>query len=107
MVHFAKYFKHYLYGTKTLIRTDHSALKWLMTFKQPEGQVARWLETLADFEFVIEHRAGQKHGNADGMSRSPCNQCGLQDEEESEIKLRVSAVNIENPTGETSEDEIF
>ncbi|KAJ8033855.1 hypothetical protein HOLleu_24223 [Holothuria leucospilota] len=42
-----KHFHHYLYGAKFLVRTDHSALRWLLTFKNPEGQVAHWLEVLA------------------------------------------------------------
>ena len=76
VVYFVKYFRHYLYGQKFIIRTDHAALKWLTTFKNPEGQVARWLEILSNYDFVIEHRPGKSHGNADAMSRHPCHQCG-------------------------------
>ena len=43
-----------------------------MNFKNPEGQVARWLEVLSTFSMAIEHRPGRLHGNADGMSRKPC-----------------------------------
>ena len=33
---------HYLYGTRFIIRTNHSALRWLLTtFKNPEGQISR------------------------------------------------------------------
>ena len=46
-----QHFRHYLLGTK-IIRS----LKWLQTFKRPEGILARWVETLAEFDFVIEHR---------------------------------------------------
>ena len=35
-------FRHYLLGRHVLIQTDHVALKWVMAFKEPEGQVARW-----------------------------------------------------------------
>ena len=70
-VYFSKYFRHYLYGKQFVARTDHGALKWLHNFKEPEGQVARWLEQLGEFDFVVEHRPGVKHGNADAMSRSP------------------------------------
>ncbi len=65
-------YHHYLYGKEFLIRTDHGALRWLMNFKNPEGQVARWLEVLGTYEFRIEHRPGRYHGNCDGLSRRPC-----------------------------------
>lgn len=54
-----KSFHHYLYGRKFLIRTDHISLRWLMSFKDLEGQLARWLERLQQYEFQIIHRKGQ------------------------------------------------
>ena len=68
------HFHHYLYGRKFLVRVDHSALQWLMKFKNPEGQIARWIQILQEYDFQIIHRAGQKHGNADAMSRRPCSE---------------------------------
>ena len=53
LVYFTKYFKHYLYGRKFTARTDHGSLKWLSKFKNPEGQVARWLEILSSFDMII------------------------------------------------------
>ena len=46
VVHFVKIYRHYLVGRKFVLRTDHAFLRWLRSFKQPEGQVARWLELL-------------------------------------------------------------
>ena len=71
MVYAIKHFRHYLYGRPFTVRTDHNALKWLQSFKEPEGQVARWLETLAQYDYKIEHRPGKKHQNADALSRNP------------------------------------
>ncbi|CAG2205474.1 Transposon Ty3-G Gag-Pol polyprotein,Transposon Ty3-I Gag-Pol polyprotein [Mytilus edulis] len=70
-----KHFHHYVYGTSFLVRTYHGALRWLLNFKNPEGQTARWLEFLSSYNFEIQHRAGRQHGNADGLSRRPCTQC--------------------------------
>jgi len=73
-----KYFWPYLYGRAFRLRTDHASLIWLCKRAEPASQVARWLEILAEFPYRIEHRAGKKHGNADGMSRRPekaCKQC--------------------------------
>ena len=67
-----KHFHHYLYGRKILIRSDHGALRWLLNFKNPEGQMTRWFEVLASYDFVIMHRLGRNHGNADALSRRPC-----------------------------------
>lgn len=46
-----KRFRHYLYGHKVFVRTDHSALKWVLNFKDPQGQVARWIEVLDTYEW--------------------------------------------------------
>ena len=72
VVHFSIQFKHYLLGRKFQLRTDHGALVWLFQFKEPEGQLARWLELLSQFDMDIIHRAGRIHGNGDGLSRRPC-----------------------------------
>ncbi len=80
LVHFVKYFRHYLYGKAFTARTDHSSLRWLMNFKNPEGQMARWLEVLSAYDMKIIHRPGRLHRNADGLSRmNTWNQCGLRE----------------------------
>ena len=43
---------------------------------EPEGQVARWLERLAEFDIKVEHHPGAQHTNADALSRQSCSQCG-------------------------------
>lgn len=55
-----------------LLRTDHASLTWLLSFKELERQLAQWLEQLQDYEFTIQHRAGQLHRNAEVQSRWPC-----------------------------------
>ena len=67
-----RHFKYYLCGLTFTVRTDHSALQWLMSFREPEGQVARWLEELQAYVFTVVHRAGAQHSNADALSRRPC-----------------------------------
>ena len=69
VVVFVKRFRHYLIGQKFTVRTDHSSLRWLTNFKDAEGMVGRWLSSLSPYDFVIEHRSGASHGNADGLSR--------------------------------------
>ena len=74
---FCKYCRHYLLGRPFLLRSDQASLRWLKSVKEPEGQVARWLEVLDTFDFKLEHRPGVKHANADALSRVPCSQCKL------------------------------
>jgi len=57
IVHFVKYFRHYLLGRTFVVRTNHAALRWLKRIPQPIGQQARWLEILEEFSFTIVHRA--------------------------------------------------
>ncbi|CAG2207188.1 unnamed protein product [Mytilus edulis] len=54
-----------------VIRTDHNSLTWLLNFKNIGGQLARWIEELSQYNMIIQHRAGKKHINADGLSRIP------------------------------------
>ena len=75
VVHFVRHFRPYLYGRKFFIRTDHSSLQWLLNFKEPDGQRARWLEILSEYEYTIQHRSGRSHGNADGLNRQWCGKC--------------------------------
>ena len=68
--YFMEYYKQYLLGpNEFLVRTDHQALKWLFSLKDPKDRIARWIEAMSPFVFVIEYRPGTKHGNADSMSR--------------------------------------
>jgi transposase InsO family protein len=52
-------------------------LQWLCSFWEPEGQIARWLQIIGEYQFKVQHREGKRHGNADGLSRQGlCKQCG-------------------------------
>ena len=70
-VTFIQQFRCYLVGRKFLLRTDHMALKALLTSSDPRGKKARWIEVLSDYDFEIVHRKGKAHQNADSLSRSP------------------------------------
>ena len=72
VVYFLQYFRQYLLERRFRIRTDHSALTWLNRTPNSIGQQTRWLEIMEEFDFVIEHRKGSRHTNADALSRRPC-----------------------------------
>ena len=71
VVRFTRQFRHYLLGRQFTVRTDHSSLTWLLNFKEPQAQLARWMEELSQYDMVIKHRPGRHHTNADGLSRIP------------------------------------
>ena len=58
VVNFIRYFRSFLLGQKFTLRTDHGSLTWLSKFKQPKGQLARWIEKLQKYNFDIVHRPG-------------------------------------------------
>ena len=115
IVQSVKHFHHYLYGTQFLVRTDHGALNWLLNFKNPEGQMARWLEVLASYHFTIQHRPGRQHNNTDGLSHrpcEPCNYCSRHEEKDNQATnkdeiehLRINKITKEPEIMDTEEQD--
>ena len=111
VVRAVKHFRPYLYGRKFLVRTDHASLTWLMSQREPEGQVARWLEILSEMTFEIRHRPGKAHGNADGLSRRGCppncRQCVkigfAEDAEAGGTTVQISKVTASSNTNELAD----
>ena len=60
---------------KLRLRTDNHSLVWLMSFKEPQGQVARWLGRL-QYDSEIRRHPGRLHNNADALFRRPRRQHG-------------------------------
>eukprot|EP00731_Ephydatia_muelleri_P035288 Em0112g3a len=69
VVTFMRHFRPYLLGHHFILRTDHSSLQWIYSMKEPEGQLARWLEQIQEFDVEVVHRRGKCHQNADALSR--------------------------------------
>ncbi|KAA8490790.1 Transposon Ty3-I Gag-Pol polyprotein [Porphyridium purpureum] len=64
-----EHFRHYLYGKRFVLMTDHSALSWLMRQKEPQGRIARWILKVQDFDFQVQHHPGKANTVADALSR--------------------------------------
>ncbi|MCU7901933.1 MAG: DDE-type integrase/transposase/recombinase [Candidatus Thiodiazotropha sp. (ex Lucinoma aequizonata)] len=71
VVRFTRQYRHYLLGRPFLVRTDHNSLTWLLRFKEPQGQLARWIEELSQYNMILRYRKGRHHANADALSRVP------------------------------------
>jgi hypothetical protein len=71
-----KYFRHYLYGSRFSIITNHTALKWLLNSvtENANQRLERWKIVLSEYDFEIIYRKGKNHSNADAFSRLNPNQ---------------------------------
>ena len=64
-----KIWRHYLYGEKCRIYTDHKSLKYLLTHKELNLRQHRWLELFKDYDCIIDYYPGKANVVADVLSR--------------------------------------
>ena len=64
-----KLWRHYLYGEKCRIYTDHESLKYLLTQKELNFRQWRWLELFKDYDCIIDYHPGKANVVADALSR--------------------------------------
>ena len=62
--------EHILLYDKFILHTDQRALVWLRSSSFPRGILARWIQELACYDFVIQHRPGRLNRMPDSISRS-------------------------------------
>nr|GEU67910.1 putative reverse transcriptase domain-containing protein [Tanacetum cinerariifolium] len=64
-----KIYRHYLYGTKSVIYTDHKSLQYIFDKKELNMRQRRWIELLSDYECEIKYHSGRANVVADALSR--------------------------------------
>jgi ribonuclease HI len=69
VVHALKTWRHYLYGQKCDIYTDHKSLKYVFTQSELNMRQRRWLELIKDYELEIHYHPGKANVVADALSR--------------------------------------
>ena len=62
--------RHHLYGRSFTVKTASNVLNWLWK-KDVSGKFARWLLSLQEFQFNIQHVKGTNNSLADALSRAP------------------------------------
>ena len=70
--------RHYLYGEKCRIYTDHKSLKYLLTQKELNLRQWRWLELFKDYDSIIDYHPGKANVVADALSRKTVAMMSLQ-----------------------------
>nr|GEX78052.1 putative reverse transcriptase domain-containing protein [Tanacetum cinerariifolium] len=61
--------RHYLYGTKCTVYTDHKSLQYILDQKELNMRQRRWVELLSDYDCEICYHPGKANVVADALSR--------------------------------------
>ncbi|GKD22358.1 putative reverse transcriptase domain-containing protein [Tanacetum coccineum] len=64
-----KIWRHYLYGTKSVIYTDHKSLQYIFDQKELNMRQRRWLELFSDYECDIKYHPGKANVVADALTQ--------------------------------------
>ena len=65
-----KIWRHYLYGEKCFIYTDHKSLKYLPSQRELNLRQRRWMELIKDYDCVIDYHSGKANVVGDALSRN-------------------------------------
>nr|GEW88957.1 putative reverse transcriptase domain-containing protein [Tanacetum cinerariifolium] len=60
--------RHYLYGTKCTVFTDHKSLQHILNKKELNTRQRRWLELLAHYDYEIRYHPGKENVIVDALS---------------------------------------
>ncbi|GJZ38116.1 putative reverse transcriptase domain-containing protein [Tanacetum coccineum] len=63
-----KMWRHYLYGTKCIVFTDHKSLQHILDQKELNMRQRCWLELLSDYDYDIRYHPGKANVVADTLS---------------------------------------
>ncbi|GJS99947.1 putative reverse transcriptase domain-containing protein [Tanacetum coccineum] len=64
-----KIWRHYLYGTKCTVFTDHKSLQHILNQKELNIRQRCWLELLSDYDYEIRYHPGKANVVADALSK--------------------------------------
>ncbi|GJZ48330.1 putative reverse transcriptase domain-containing protein, partial [Tanacetum coccineum] len=65
-----KIWRHYLYGTRCTVFTDHKSLQHILDQKELNMRQRRWLELLSDYDCDIRYHPGKANVVADALSQA-------------------------------------
>ncbi|KAM7520835.1 hypothetical protein LguiB_019797 [Lonicera macranthoides] len=68
VVHCLRLWRHYLLGSRFLVKTDNTAVSHFLIQPKLSSKQARWQELLAEFNFWLKYKAGSTNKVADALS---------------------------------------
>ncbi|GJR61157.1 putative reverse transcriptase domain-containing protein [Tanacetum coccineum] len=64
-----KMWRHYLYGTRCVVFTDHKSLQHILDQNELNMRQRRWLELLSEYDYELRYHSGKANVVADALSR--------------------------------------
>nr|GEX46676.1 putative reverse transcriptase domain-containing protein [Tanacetum cinerariifolium] len=64
-----KTWRHYMYGTRSVIYTDHKILYNIFNQKELNMRQRWWIELFSDYDYEIRYHSGKANVVADALSR--------------------------------------
>nr|GFA65153.1 retrotransposon protein, putative, Ty3-gypsy subclass [Tanacetum cinerariifolium] len=61
--------RHYLYGTKCMVYTDHQSFQYILDQKELNMRQRKWIKLLSDYDCEIRYHLGKANVVADALSR--------------------------------------
>ena len=99
-----QWFRLYIYGTQCIVKTDHAGLQWL--FRQnADGMTFRMIQKMQEYNYQIARKTGEKHCDANGLSRRPNEKPERKEGEEEELRSQIPEIQTtEKALGGAQED---
>ncbi|KAK3007425.1 hypothetical protein RJ639_015198 [Escallonia herrerae] len=69
VVHCLRVWRHYLLGSNFIVLTDNTAVSHFLSQSKLSSKQVRWQELLAEFNLMLEYRAGSTNSVTDVLSR--------------------------------------
>ncbi|GKF78148.1 putative reverse transcriptase domain-containing protein [Tanacetum coccineum] len=79
--------RHYLYGMKCVVFTDHKSLQYILNQKELNLRQQRWIELLSNYDCEIRYHPGKANVVADALSRK---------ERDKSLRVRALMMTVHN-----------